>query len=56
LPAYPIKAEVQTIGGYSAHADQKNLVNSGERMRRWPKQIRIVHGDDGAPAGIEVEI
>lgn len=45
---YDIRAEVATIGGYSAHADQKDLVNFVKRMRRWPRQIRIVHGEDDA--------
>jgi metallo-beta-lactamase family protein len=45
---YTIKAEVVTIGGYSAHADQKDLVNFVKRMRHWPRQIRIVHGEDFA--------
>ncbi len=45
---YNIKAEIATIGGYSAHADQKDLVNFVKRMRNWPRQIRIVHGEDNA--------
>jgi metallo-beta-lactamase family protein len=40
-----INAAVHTLGGYSAHADQKNLVDFVKRMRHKPKQIRIVHGD-----------
>ena len=45
---YSIKAGVYTLGGYSAHADQKDLLNFVKRMKRPPKEIRIVHGDDGA--------
>lgn len=45
---YDIKAEVTSIGGYSAHADQKDLVNFVKRMRHWPKEIRIVHGEGEA--------
>jgi len=37
-----------TISGYSAHADQKDLLNFVKRMRHKPGQIRIVHGDDRA--------
>jgi len=40
-----IKASIHTISGYSAHADQANLVNFVKGMRHLPKQIRIVHGD-----------
>lgn len=40
-----IKAEIITLSGYSAHADQKGLVNFIKGMRRKPKLVRIVHGD-----------
>lgn len=42
-----IRAGIHTLGGYSAHADQKNLLDFIGRMRRKPKQIRLVHGDGG---------
>jgi len=40
-----IRAGVVTLGGYSAHADQRGLVNFVTRMRHWPTQIRLVHGE-----------
>lgn len=40
-----IKAGVYTLSGYSAHADQKDLINFVKRMRHKPKHIRIVHGE-----------
>lgn len=43
-----IRAGVHTLGGYSAHADQKGLVNFVTRMRHWPEQVRLVHGEEGA--------
>jgi len=43
-----IRAGVHTLGGYSAHADQKGLVNFVTRMRHWPEQVRLVHGEVGA--------
>jgi len=43
-----IKANIHTISGYSAHADQQGLVNFVKRMRYKPKHIKIVHGDDEA--------
>ncbi len=43
-----IRAGIHTISGYSAHADQKDLVNFVKRMRHKPSHIRIVHGDEGA--------
>ena len=45
---YDIRAQIHTIGGYSAHADQKGLVNFVTRMREWPSEVRIVHGEPGA--------
>ncbi|QQD21899.1 MBL fold metallo-hydrolase [Oceanospirillaceae bacterium ASx5O] len=43
-----IKAGVHTLSGYSAHADQRDLLNFVKRMRHKPQHIRIVHGDDDA--------
>jgi len=45
---YSIEAGVYTLSGYSAHADQSNLMNFVKRMRNKPKQIRLVHGDEQA--------
>lgn len=42
---YEINAQVVTLSGYSAHADQANLFNFVKRMRNKPKQIRLVHGE-----------
>ena len=43
-----IRAGIDTLGGYSAHADQQGLVNFVTRMRRWPSHIRLVHGEAAA--------
>jgi metallo-beta-lactamase family protein len=48
-----IKAAIHTIGGYSAHADQNNLINFVKRMRHKPQQIRIVHGETQAKAALK---
>lgn len=45
---YAIKARVHNLSGYSAHADQHDLINFVKRMRIKPKEIRIVHGDEEA--------
>jgi len=42
-----IRAGIHTLGGYSAHADQKDLLNFIGRMRVKPRQVRLVHGDEG---------
>ena len=45
---FDIRAGVDTLGGYSAHADQQGLVNFVTRMRHWPSHIRLVHGEAAA--------
>jgi len=45
---FEIRAKVTSIGGYSAHADQKGLVEFVTGMRQWPTEIRIVHGEPKA--------
>lgn len=45
-----IKAGIHTISGYSAHADQSDLINFVTQMKERPKEIRIVHGDEKAKA------
>ena len=45
---YDIKAGVYTISGYSAHADQQNLIRWVKGMRKRPTEIKLVHGDNTA--------
>ena len=47
---YDIRARVHSIGGYSAHADQRNLINFVTGIPTPPREIRLVHGDAGAKA------
>ena len=49
---YKIGAKISTIGGYSAHADQKGLLGFVTGMRGWPTQVRIVHGEADAKRGL----
>lgn len=53
---YSISAQIHTLSGYSAHADQRNLVNFIKRMRRLPDRIYLVHGDKDAKAALKVEL
>ena len=53
---YVINAGVHSISGYSAHADQKDLINFVKRMRYRPKQIRLVHGDARAKLTLAREL
>lgn len=45
---FDIRASIHTISGYSAHADQTDLLNFVRRMKRPPQQVRIIHGDEQA--------
>ena len=51
-----IHAGITTISGYSAHADQKDLLNFVKRMRRWPHAIRLVHGEKTAKHALTHEL
>ena len=48
-----MKAGVHTISGYSAHADQSNLVNFIKRIRKGPEKVIIVHGDQQAKESLK---
>jgi len=50
---YTIRAGVEAISGYSAHADQKDLVNFVKRMRVKPREIRLVHGSAEAKQALQ---
>jgi metallo-beta-lactamase family protein len=43
-----IKARVHTLSGYSAHADQKGLVDWIESMPEKPGAVKLVHGETTA--------
>ena len=53
---HTIRAGVATIPGYSAHADQRDLVNFVRRMRYKPTAIRLVHGEEGAKRTLKDEL
>ena len=51
-----IHAGVSTLGGYSAHADQKDLLQFVSGMSQWPAQIRLVHGEEPARKALAKEL
>ncbi|SER74829.1 metallo-beta-lactamase family protein [Vreelandella subterranea] len=51
-----IRAGITSISGYSAHAGQRDLLNFIKRMRRWPPEVRLVHGDDHARQALKESI
>jgi metallo-beta-lactamase family protein len=50
---FTIRARVETIGGYSAHADQQGLVNFVKGIKHKPREIRLVHGGKGAKQALK---
>ena len=53
---YAVRAQVHTLSGYSAHADQRNLVSFVRRMRVKPQKIVLVHGEARARRVLEREL
>ena len=47
---YTIRAGVESISGYSAHAGQQDLVNFVKGIRRLPQEVRLIHGEAEAKA------
>lgn len=43
-----IRAGVENVDGYSAHADQDGLIRFVTEMQHWPQQVRLVHGEQSA--------
>jgi metallo-beta-lactamase family protein len=41
----PVRADIYTIGGLSAHADQAALLDWLQHFRRAPRQTYVVHGE-----------
>ncbi|BDM64202.1 MBL fold hydrolase [Shewanella sp. NFH-SH190041] len=48
-----IKAGIHSISGYSAHADQKDLLSFVKGIRHKPSSIIIVHGDSEAKQALK---
>jgi metallo-beta-lactamase family protein len=53
---FDIRANVTSIGGYSAHADQKGLVEFVIGMQEWPREIRVVHGEIKAREALAAQL
>jgi metallo-beta-lactamase family protein len=53
---YDIRAGIHTLGGYSAHADQKDLINFIGRMRVKPREVILVHGETGAKQSLQAAL
>ena len=53
---YTIRAGVHTVAGYSAHADQRALLQFVKGMRKQPREIRLVHGSTPARAALREKL
>lgn len=53
---FDIKAQVHTLSGYSAHADQADLLRFVQGMNQPPKAIRLVHGEPQAKAALAAKL
>ncbi len=51
-----IRANVEQLSGYSAHADQKGLIDWVGSMPEKPGRIKLVHGDSSAQKTLCVEL
>ncbi|TOI22872.1 MBL fold hydrolase [Vibrio parahaemolyticus] len=45
-----VKAQIHTISGYSAHADQSDLIRFVEGIHPPPKEVHLIHGERVAKA------
>ncbi|MBN8716950.1 MAG: MBL fold metallo-hydrolase [Xanthomonadales bacterium] len=48
----PVRAAIHTVGGLSAHADQRALLEWAAQFRRPPQQTFIVHGEATAASAL----
>ena len=54
--ACPIRAGVHSIGGYSAHADQRNLIDFVKGLQEKPRLVRLVHGEPDARLALAAKL
>ncbi|MFO1064000.1 MAG: MBL fold metallo-hydrolase [Pirellulales bacterium] len=53
---YDIRAAVHSLTGYSAHADQADLLRFVQGMKERPKAIRLVHGEPPAKEALAAKL
>jgi len=53
---YPVRARIEVINGYSAHADRKELLEWASPIARGLQQAFVVHGEPEAAATIAQEL
>jgi len=45
---YPVKATIAKIGGFSAHADKTELLDWLKSLKKPPRKIFVVHGEENS--------
>lgn len=49
----PVRARIHTLSGYSAHADQQNLLEFVDGMTQPPGRVVLVHGEDDGKRALQ---
>lgn len=52
----PVKAWVASLGGLSAHGDQSDLLRWLSTVKRPPRRVFLIHGEEAGLHGLEAEI
>ena len=52
----PVRAEIITLGGFSAHADQNALIGWLRAYRKPPAALWLVHGEPMAAQALEARV
>lgn len=52
--SFRVAADIVSLGGFSAHADQRELIDWVGKLEPRPRRIFLVHGEPG-PAGVLAE-
>ncbi len=54
--SYPVHAKIKMIGGLSAHADQKQILEWLSHFQKAPKKVFLTHGEAESAATLQKEI
>lgn len=51
-----VRAQIHTMSGYSAHADQADLLRFITGIAEKPKQVHLIHGEAAAKQAFAAEL
>lgn len=52
----PVKATIESIGAYSAHADQNKIVSWINTAESKPKRVFVTHGEEGSATALATRL